>query len=79
MSKQTAVNWLIEQLELESINDYSSFGQPHKVISLDVSTFQTLFDQARAMEREQLKNAWFDSTMQFDNAAEMNSKKSFDK
>jgi hypothetical protein len=57
MKKQTSVEWLIEQLESASINDYS-FAQPHKIIALDISTFQTLIDQAKAMEKQQIIDAY---------------------
>lgn len=37
-----------------------------------------VIEQAKAMEREQIENAWLDSTLQFDNSAEMTYKKDFD-
>jgi hypothetical protein len=36
------------------------------------------FYQAKAMEKEQHKQTWFDSTAQFDNAAAMTYKKDFE-
>jgi hypothetical protein len=36
------------------------------------------FEKAKAMEKEQHKETWFDSTKQFDNAAEMTYKKEFE-
>ena len=49
MSKQTTVEWLKEQLE-----EYGSSSH----LSLDWSTFDELVDQAKAMEREQIIDAW---------------------
>ena len=43
MSKQTAVQWLIEQLDLKK----SMYFKTHKII-----------DQALQMEREQIVDAW---------------------
>lgn len=45
--------------------------QTNKIDSFDI-------EQAKAMEREQHKDTWFDSTSQFDNAAEMTYKKDFE-
>ena len=44
MSKQTAVEWLVEQVNADCLN----------------STFirKELIDEAKAMEREQIMNAW---------------------
>jgi hypothetical protein len=43
-----------------------------------IDEFVPLFYQAKEMEKKQHKKTWFDSTSQFDNAAEMTFKKDFD-
>jgi hypothetical protein len=53
MKKQTAVEWLVDKLETEAITDYS-FAQTHKVITLDVYSFNALIEQAKQMEKEQM-------------------------
>ena len=49
MSKQTAVEWLVEQVNADCLN----------------STFirKELIDQAKAMHKEQLENAYFTDNM----------------
>ena len=49
MSKQTAVDWLKEQLE-----EYGSSSH----LSLDWSTFDELVEKAKVMEREQTVDAY---------------------
>ena len=49
MKKQTAVEWLKEQLE-----EYGSSSH----LSLDWSTFDELVEQAKVMQREQIKEAY---------------------
>ena len=49
MSKQTAVNWLIEQLEC--------FGNKHE-LQMSWATVDELVEQAKAMEREQMIDAY---------------------
>ena len=69
MEKQTAVSWLIKELyeyEQQSGN------------SLTFAQMKPLLEQAKEMEKQQIKNAWFDSTIQFDNSAEMTYKKDFE-
>ena len=48
MSKQTAVEWLVEQLEC--------FGNKHE-LQMSWATVDELVEQAKAMEREQIVNA----------------------
>ena len=50
MSKQTAVEWLKKELE-----DYGSNSH----LSLDWNTFDELCEQAKAMEREQIIDAYY--------------------
>lgn len=57
--KQTAVEWLVNELEKEAITDYT-FAKSHKVITLDVYMFNKLFEQAKQMEKEQIINAHID-------------------
>ena len=45
MNKQTAVEWLVEQLKERG---YAGEFPPH-----------LLFEQAKAMEKEQIENAWY--------------------
>ena len=51
--KQTAVEWLEKEFE-----DYGSNSH----LSLDWNTFDELCEQAKAMEKEQIKNAWIEAT-----------------
>ena len=55
--KQTPVEWLVEELENNATMDYS-FAQAHKLIMLDVYTFTKLFEQAKAMEKTQIIDAY---------------------
>ena len=49
MKKQTAVEWLKKELE-----EYGSSSH----LSLDWETFDELVEQAKAMEKEQIVEAW---------------------
>jgi hypothetical protein len=49
MKKQTAVEWLVEQLEC--------FGNKHE-LQLSWATVDELVQQAKAMERQQVEEAW---------------------
>jgi hypothetical protein len=59
----TAVDWLFEQIPVEWTSTRYAFEA---------------YQQAKQMEEEQNKKTWFDSTLQFDNAAEMTYKKDFE-
>ena len=48
MNKQTAVEWLVEQLE--------TYGSP-SCLQLDWQIFDELIDQAKQMEKEQIETA----------------------
>lgn len=48
-TKQTAVKWLKTELEKYGSNSH---------LNLDWTTFDELIDQAKAMEEEQIKNAY---------------------
>lgn len=52
MSKQTAVEWLKKELE-----EYGSSSH----LSLDWETFDELVEQAKAMERKQIEDAYINS------------------
>ena len=65
--KQTAVEWLFERINMLCI---FTDGIPDE--------WSEALDKAREIEKEQHKNTWFDSTAQFDNAAEMTYKKTFE-
>lgn len=65
--KQTAVDWLIEQYQKMRENGDN-----------DMRTVIHFAEKAKAMEKEQHEETWFDSTKQFDNAAEMVYKKEFE-
>lgn len=62
MKQQTVVQWLAEQL----------------LHSDDITVFQHIIKQAEEMQKKQHEKTWFDSTLQFDNSAEMTNKKLFD-
>lgn len=64
MAQQTAVEWLVEKL----------YEQGHFYYVQQTE----LIDQAKQIEKEQIKKSWFDSTLQFDNAASMVYKKEFE-
>lgn len=49
MSKKTAVDWLIEQLEC--------FGNKHE-LQMSWATVDELVEKAKAMEKEQIIDAW---------------------
>jgi len=76
MAQQTAVCYIINQLRQLAFNEKTHLGMG------DVRVTQGLIDeleeQAKQMEKEQIKKAWFDSTLQFDNAASMVDKKEFE-
>ena len=61
-NKQTAVEWLNELIECGA----------------DLDQIKKCIPKAKEMEKQQHKNTWFDSTSQFDNAAEMTYKKTFE-
>jgi hypothetical protein len=63
MAQQTAVDWLFEQIPVEWTSTKYAFDA---------------YKQAKEMEKEQHSTTWLDSTMQFDNAAEMTYKKDFE-
>ena len=47
--KQTAVEWFYDQLEFDE--------------SLSMEDIDKLFQQAKAMEKEQIMDAWFDGVL----------------
>lgn len=62
----TSVEWLISKLTekpIEDINDEYWFG---------------IIGQAKELEKQQHEETWYDSTLQFDNAAQMTNKKLFE-
>ena len=48
--KQTAIDWLKKELE--------AYGSPSH-LNLDWTTFDQLCEQAKQMEKEQIKNAYY--------------------
>ena len=64
----TAVEYLMNHFRMLHIwHD----GEPDEMLEA--------FEQAKKIEKEQMKESWFDSTLQFDNAASMVDKKEFEK
>jgi len=58
LNKQTAVQWFIEQLEQKG--DASENVSIRRIqISIDVSDYLELKRQAKEMEKEQIKDAYF--------------------
>jgi len=58
MSKQTAVEWLIQQLvELDKQLDGRRKNDDATVIKLNPTK---IFEQAKEMEKQQIIDAWFD-------------------
>lgn len=66
--KQTAVEWLWEQID-NTI--------PFQNIEAS-QIFNGLLEQAKELEKQQHEETWYDSTLQFDNAAQMTNKKLFE-
>lgn len=62
----TAVEWLQMKMATSS---------PQEM----VENINVWFKEAKQMEKKQIKKSWFDSTLQFDNAASMVDKKEFEK
>jgi exonuclease III len=60
--QETALDWFIEKI------GYQKDGEWYIGIREDIN-IQHWVDQVRQMEKEQHKNTWFDSTLQFDNSA----------
>ena len=57
MSKQTAVEWLVEQLEEKGdMRETSSIRNLQ--LNIDTSDYLLLKRQAKAMEKEQIVDAW---------------------
>jgi hypothetical protein len=56
MSKQTAVNWLFEQLTIE-ISHANSFRKKRITKRLSIDEFKDIIQQAKQMEREQTMEA----------------------
>jgi len=65
MAQQTAVEWLYSHLFPKQLDGFSDeeWGKIDKA-----------FEQAKKIEKEQIKKSWFDSTLQFDNAASIDKK-----
>jgi hypothetical protein len=61
----TSIELIIEQITLEYKKYLPDWEFPNKEQWID-------------LHKKELKNAWYDSTMQFDAYAEMTNKKSFD-
>lgn len=49
-NKETAVEWLIEHIKLDAMYEAKSIDE-----------WVNIFEQAKAMEKEQIKDAWKDS------------------
>lgn len=63
--KQTAVDWLVEQFDT--------------TINYTLEEYQLKIDQAKAMEREQIKEAWLNSLTKGDyNSAEQYYKETYE-
>ena len=65
VKKQTAVERFAQRLQ-------GKFG------NAIIKVMQDDIDICIELEKQQIEKTWFDSTMQFDNAAEMTYKKSFE-
>ena len=74
--KQTAVEQFIEQLEQQG-NSWENASIGRMNISIKIEDYLKLIEQAKQMEEEQHQKTWFESTTQFDNAAEMTYRKEF--
>ena len=69
--KQTAVQWLLDELEIIE-NTYHSDSTDY------IDMRKNSIELAKLMEKEQHKKTWFDSTLQFANESEMLYKKDFE-
>jgi hypothetical protein len=70
MSKQTAVEKFIEQLE-EQGESWENVSIGRIQISIKVEDYLDLIKQTKEKEKQQIVNAYLDGTLQFDNAAEI--------
>jgi len=66
----TSVNYLIK--EISAVLGAIKTEPMQDLLLVDA------INKAKEMHYKEMKNAWYDSTMQFDAYAEMNNKKSFD-
>lgn len=55
--KQTAVEWLFDQLEFDE--------------SVSMDNIEEIFNQAKEMEKVQVKNAWIDAVTNWDSEKEV--------
>jgi hypothetical protein len=72
--KQTAVEWLAEQLQIMDSKSYNNLIQ----IEMGRDNYREIIKQAKEMEKEQIKDAclkWYDSSN--DNAGEQYYKETF--
>ena len=74
--KQTAVEWLIDEIKFARNLCDDPNAEMDIWHTLDVLIAKG--EEAKEMEKEQHKQTWFDSTAQFDNAAQMTYKKDFE-
>lgn len=71
---QTAVEYLFMMLANHNILNHKVLADNKHLTEL---TYRIKTD-AKQMEKEQMKESWFNSTLQFDNAASMVDKKEFE-
>jgi hypothetical protein len=71
---QTSIEWLIESIK--SLDK----SLLNKIISIDEYdiNLKWVIQQAKEMHKQEMEKTWFDSTLQFDNSAEMSDKKLFE-
>ena len=53
--KQTAVEWLVEQLEIMESKAYNNMIQ----IEMGRDNYKEIIEQAKEMEKEQIRNAYY--------------------
>jgi hypothetical protein len=63
MSKQSSVEWLIDQLEQKG-DTWENVSIRSLQISIDISDYFELKKQAKAMHKEEIEEAWNDGCYQ---------------
>jgi len=60
MAQQTAVEWLLTQLENYSVARHPEAFNPIYIIEINVKEMHDFIKQAKAMEKDQIMNAFSD-------------------
>ena len=69
MAQKTAVEWLVEQLKEYDFADIKD--NEYYIIKIPTWILKEKEIQAKAMEKEQIKDAWFDGVTNWDSEKEV--------